>query len=131
MSKSLTDTCDEIIKLGRLATPRPWEVDDASMEICAQRGIGGCIADVCECPDPERDGKSNRDLLCLAANAAPDMAARLRRLGELLAQRLRGQISQPGPKCGYYDRGDFQCVISHDDARELLALLTGEEGEWK
>jgi hypothetical protein len=64
-------------------------------------------------------------------NAAPDMAARLRRLSELLGPQLSRNAVFANSTWRTDDAAKVDLHLSVSAVRELLALLTGEEGEGK
>lgn len=112
---------DEVIEAGKKATPRPWFADDDSMKLHADRGVGGEICDVCECPEPDKDGNDNKRYLALAANHADKYAARLKRIGEIAGPQLRRAVSVAEFVGADRTRVSYDLTLS--EARELLSLL--------
>jgi hypothetical protein len=129
MNSTHTD-CKRIEELAEKATPLPWfaNINQYHAEVrCAEKTP---IANWTGFDDSNRPLKVhaiNVELIVATANAAPDMAARLRRLNELLGEKLRRYISD----LSRYPWEETGAMLTKAEARELLALLTGEEGEGK
>jgi hypothetical protein len=80
------------------------------------------------------DGEANVSQMCeldsLRTEHSPDMAARLRRLGDYADKLKMNAAANKLPSVA--TRESLIAAECYEVvARKLLALLTGEEGEWK